>query len=92
MKTLIHEIIDLLQKEELTVKEICYKLDIDPKREKEIYGILKKVAKVVRNKGKNLMMSPPKCKKCGFEMSKLKVSRCPKCKSEWIEPARFKIE
>ncbi len=92
MKTLIHDIIDLLQKEELTAKEICYKLDIDPKREKEIYEVLKKVAKVMRKKGRTLMMSPPRCRKCGFEMSKLRAGRCPKCKSEWIEPARFKIE
>lgn len=90
--TLAQEIIGLLEMEELTVKEICYKLDLDPKREKEIYEILKRIAKIVKRKGKTLLMSPPRCRKCGFEMDRIRVSRCPKCKSEWIEPARFKIE
>ena len=92
MQTLVEEIINLLQREELTAREICHKLDIDPRREREIYEVLKRVARVVRKKGKTLMMSPPRCRKCGFEMDRLKASKCPRCKSEWIEPARFKIE
>ncbi len=89
-RTLVEEIIELLEKEALTVKEICYRLDIKD-REKEVYSLLDRIAKVVRRKGKRLMMIPPRCKNCGFEFRRPKASRCPKCKSERIEPARFVI-
>ncbi len=91
MRTLTEEIIRLLEKEELSAKEICFKLDLETEREKEVYEILKRIAKIVKRKGKKLAMIPPRCKNCGFELRKLKASRCPKCKSERIEAARFKI-
>jgi len=90
-RTLIEEIIDLLEREALTAKDICHKLGLEPDREKEIYSILDRVAKIVRRKGKKLMMIPPRCRSCGFEFSKPKSTRCPKCKGERIEPARFTI-
>ncbi len=91
-KTLLEEIIDLLEKEALTVKEICYKLGLEPERERDIYSILDRIARIVRRKGKRLMMIPPRCKNCGFEFSKPKATRCPKCKSERVEPAKFTIK
>lgn len=88
---IVEDVIDLLEKEALTVKEICYRLGLEPEREKEIYALMEKIARIVKKKGKRLMMIPPRCKNCGFEFSKYKASRCPKCKSERIEPARFAI-
>jgi predicted Zn-ribbon and HTH transcriptional regulator len=89
---LVEEVIRLLEEEELTAREICYRLGLEPEREKEIYAILDKVAKVAKRKGKRLMMIPPRCKNCGFTLNKPKASRCPKCKGERIEPARFTIK
>ncbi len=91
MQTLTEKILALLEKYELSAKEICIKLDLEAEREKEIYEILKRVSRIVKRKGKRLMMIPPRCKNCGFELSKANAKRCPKCKSERIEDARFTI-
>ncbi len=88
---LIEDVIELLEREALTAREICYKLGLEPEREKEIYALMDKIAKIVRRKGKRLMMIPPRCKNCGFEFSKYKATKCPRCKGERIEPARFTI-
>ena len=89
---IVEDVISLLEKEALTVKEICYRLDLEPEREREIYAIMEKIARIVKKKGKRLMMIPPRCKNCGFEFSRCKASKCPKCRSERIEPAKFVIK
>jgi len=91
---LIEDVIKVLMehKEGLTAREICYALKLDPSRENEVYSAILKAAKIVRRKGLELVMMPPRCKKCGFTFDRPKVSKCPKCKSEWIEPARFLIK
>ncbi|RJQ15675.1 transcriptional regulator [Candidatus Woesearchaeota archaeon] len=42
-----------------------------------------------------LLSDPAFCKKCGYvfqERNKIKTpSKCPRCKSEWIEAQKFKI-
>ena len=76
----------------MTVRELCYALGLDISHEKAIYEALKKASRILRRKGRTLLMSPPACKKCGFEFEKLNPSRCPECKSEWIEPAVFYVE
>ncbi len=90
---LIEDVIEVLLKhrEGLTAKEICYALGLEPSRENEVYSAIMKAVKVLKRKGFELVMIPPQCRKCGFRFDKPKVSRCPKCKSEWIEPARFSI-
>jgi len=92
-KTVREEIINLLieTKDGLTAKEICNALALDPRREREIYEHMAAIAKIVKRKGLELLMAPPRCKNCGFEFEKPKASKCPKCKSERIEPARFLI-
>ncbi len=90
---LVEDVIDLLMrhKDGLTVRQICNALGLDPSRENEVYSAIMKAAKVVKRKGLELVMIPPRCRKCGFTFDKPKASRCPKCKSEWIEPAVFAI-
>lgn len=89
---LVEDVIDLLERRGgLTSKEICIQLNLDPQREKDVYNALIKAAKVLKRKGKRLVMQPPRCRKCGFEFEKPKATKCPKCKSEWIEEARFFI-
>ncbi len=91
MKSLRERIIDLLMDNSLTAKEICNLLDLEPNRVKEVYSNIEKIAKIVRKKGLELMVMYPRCKNCGFEFSKIKASKCPRCKSERIEDARFMI-
>ncbi len=90
---LVEDVIDVLLRhgEGLTVREILAALKLEPNREDDVYSAIMKAAKVVRRKGLEIVMIPPRCRKCGFTFDKPKVSRCPKCKSEWIEPARFLI-
>jgi len=91
VKSLRERIIDLLMDNSLTAKEICNLLDLEPNRVKEVYSNIEKIAKIVRKKGLELMVMYPRCKNCGFEFSKIKASKCPRCKSERIEDARFMI-
>ncbi len=85
------KIISLLEDRPMTAKEICQALEADTSREKEVYDALKKASRVLKRKGKSLMMSPPVCRKCGFVFDKANPTRCPRCKSERIDPARFSV-
>jgi len=91
-RTLRERTIDLLLKnpgKTFTAKELCEILEVES--ESEIYAVLKQVARILRKKGVSLAFSQPVCKKCGFVMKSMHAKRCPKCKSEWIEPARFTV-
>ncbi|WP_054841159.1 transcriptional regulator [Thermococcus peptonophilus] len=63
---------------------------------KVILEDLRAIQKIVKREGgKVLLIKPAECRNCGFVFkSEIKVpSRCPpRCKSEWIEEPRFKIE
>ena len=76
----------------LSAKEIA--LELGPDNEKIIYDELKHVAKSVKRMGLTLYIQPAYCKKCGYVFKDAKIkkpSKCPKCKSQWIEPPRFII-
>jgi len=91
-RTLRERTIDLLMKnpgKTFTAKEMCEILEVE--NESEIYAVLKQVARILRRKGIALVFSQPVCKKCGFVMSKIYAKKCPRCKSEWIEPAKFMV-
>ncbi len=88
----LENLISLIESKPMTAREICHALDIDVSREKEVYEALRKASKVLRRKGKVLLMTPPVCRKCGFEFDKMNPTRCPKCKSQWIEQAKFFVE
>ncbi|MEM0203038.1 MAG: transcriptional regulator [Archaeoglobaceae archaeon] len=85
----LEAIIDLLEEKPMTAREIISALDLDPRMEKEVYETLKRASRVLKRKGKKLLVSPAVCRKCGFEFESINPSKCPKCKSEWIEPAKF---
>ena len=85
----------LKAKEPLTAREIAELLDIHPlKGEKIVYEHILHVAKTIKRRfdGKLLLyVSPPICSNCGFKFNTIKPSKCPKCKSERILPARFVV-
>lgn len=85
------EIIDWLSKTPTSLQNIAnfYKTDL-----KDILEDVEHIRESI--KPKKLKMVPPYCKKCGFvfkERNRIKTpSKCPKCKSEWIEAPLFRIE
>ena len=83
----------------LSVEEIAFSLGLDPRNKDAIYEHLKHIAKTIRRESQGqlvLYMLPPKCRNCGYVFKKLdkprKPSKCPKCKSQRIDPPRFIIE
>ena len=90
MPTRREEIIRILENEERTAKELANQY------ETILADILKDLDHIKYSiKPRQLKMKPPYCKKCGFvfvERSRVKSpSRCPKCKSEWIQAPLFRI-
>ncbi len=90
-RSLREKVIDLLKEKEMSVTEICKELDLDPERAKDVYGVIKTLPKILKRKGLQVVMLPPKCMNCGFEFENPKPSKCPKCRGERISEARFKI-
>ena len=81
----------------LTVDEISALIN-EKLSSSEVYEHLRHIARSVwRSSGgkKVLLMRPLVCRKCGYVFSNLrrpkKPSKCPRCRSEWIEPPAFKI-
>lgn len=92
-------IIELLLRDEgpLTAEDIILKLCLRNTAD-EVYEHLKHVAKTVRRTYRDsyiLIMIPPVCRACGYVFKGLeeprKPGRCPKCKSDRIDPPAFKI-
>ena len=86
------EIFGILKKEKRSAQELAnlFKVEL-----KEIIEDLKHIAKSVRPEYE-LRMHPAHCKRCDFvfkERSKIKTpTKCPRCKSEWIQAPLFFIE
>ncbi|RLF85655.1 transcriptional regulator [Thermococci archaeon] len=95
MMTRRQKIIKLLEKRDHSVSELAMLLEMRGKgSRKVILEDLRIIAGIVRREGKVLLIQPAQCKKCGFVFKpEIKIpGRCPKCRSEWIEEPRFKIE
>lgn len=83
----------------LTAREIAVELGLSPGAgERIVYEHLKHLAKSIwrRSRGReSLVMTPPRCRKCGYVFKDLreprKPSKCPRCKSQLIDPPRFRI-
>lgn len=76
----------------LTAKEIKESLGIE--KEKEVYEHLYHIAKSSKHKEYQLLVFLPYCKDCEYIFNldiPKKPSKCPRCKSENIEPPRFLI-
>ncbi|MFW9886924.1 MAG: transcriptional regulator [Candidatus Thorarchaeota archaeon] len=92
MPTRRERIIELLEQTEipLTAQDICNVLDI--RNRVIVYEDIEHIAISVKNKGKELLIRPASCGRCGYTFAKRKSakrpSKCPKCHSEWIlQPA-----
>ena len=93
MRTIRQEIIDLLNSEELTLRDISQAVSL---QEKEIVDHLGHIEHSLQRQEKKLIISPYKCLACGYVFEKrtrfTKPGRCPDCKKSHIQVARFHIE
>ncbi len=87
------KIIELLMSTDhpLSAREIANAIGVT---EREVLNDLKHVAKTVKRMGMRLYIVPARCKKCGYEFRNeiKRPSKCPRCKSQWIEPPLFIIK
>ena len=100
-KTIREKIIQALRKSNrpLTVDDLIMILELNPSMKNQLYNHIMHAAKSLRAKTRGreeIVMIPPRCIKCGYIFTKLrkakKPSKCPKCKSERIEPPSFIIK
>lgn len=85
------EIFEILKKEKKSAQSIANHFEV------ELFWIIEDLEHLKKSiHPLKLKMQPSFCKKCGFifkERSKIKApSKCPKCKSEWIQAPLFSIE
>ncbi len=94
MATRRERIISLLEEKDYSVSELVQVIGIRGKGSKKlILDDLKAIQKTLKREGKVLLVKPAECRKCGFVFRpEINIpSRCPRCKSEWIEEPRFMI-
>lgn len=76
----------------LSAHELSARVSVE---EREVAAHLQHLERSLRHAGERLVVLPPRCLKCAFVFAdrerRTKPSRCPECKSERIEPARFSI-
>ena len=93
MQTIRKQIIELLEKSEMSAREISQTIGI---REKEVYEHLSHISRSVNARRKELIIIPAECLGCGFVFEKRKrftrPSRCPHCKSEYIQNPLYRID
>jgi transcriptional regulator len=93
MSTIREQIISLLGEEACDARLISQSLSIS---EKTVYDHLPHIIQSLSAQGKKLKTTPARCISCGFEFKDRKrpnrPSRCPKCKSERIDPPKFRVK
>jgi len=86
-------IMSILEQQSVTAKEIslCVKVS-----EKEIYEHIDHIRKSKKRDKFKLIITPGRCKKCGFAFKKrerlTKPGRCPLCHGESLEEPTFTIK
>ena len=89
-KTIRQSIIEMLSQEKLSALDLSARLGA---KEKEIVEHLEHIRRSV--KPKKFLIDSAYCRNCGFTFKKRDrlspPSRCPRCKSEYIENPHFSI-
>ena len=85
------DLIDLLLDNPMSVAELAreHKMQI-----KEIATDLEHLRKSLRHLAHSLVVTPARCRKCGFEFGAEKLtkpSRCSKCRATWISEPRVQV-
>jgi predicted Zn-ribbon and HTH transcriptional regulator len=92
MQTIRQQIVALLEKTEMSARELSQTVRI---REKEVYEHLMHISRSVNAQKKKLVIIPSLCLDCGYVFDKRKrftrPSRCPRCKNEYIQSPAYRI-
>ena len=76
-------------------EELCETLQLTPR---DLESALRHIERTVRRSGERLVIAGPRCHECDFDFPGRESrhlhppSRCPRCRSERIEPPRFRVE
>jgi predicted Zn-ribbon and HTH transcriptional regulator len=90
---MIKRIIDLISYKYYSFSELLLELKEFGIKRKDLINYLKKIEKICKIKGYKFIFIPSTCKKCGFIAKDFKpISKCPKCKSEYLEEPKFFIK
>src|SRR4030042_3979058 len=91
-ETIRQKIISVIEGRTLSARDISTDVRVS---EKEIYEHLEHIQKTINKSYHNFIVTPSKCKKCGFEFRKRdklkKPGKCPVCRSELIQEPLFSI-
>ncbi len=88
------KIIDILLESENPISPEEIAIRLDEQNVNLIYSDMEHVVKTLKSLNYKVIAEPPVCKKCGYVFKKTlykKPSRCPKCKSEWIQEPRYLV-
>ncbi|MBU0733933.1 MAG: transcriptional regulator [Proteobacteria bacterium] len=92
MKTIRQQIIDILMEREMTAIDLSQDVGIG---EKEVYEHLPHIARSVASQGKELVIEPVRCLKCGYVFEGRKrftrPGRCPRCRETHIQKPAFRV-
>ena len=92
MQTIRQEIIDLLSRQEMGVRQLSGQIGI---QEKEVIEHLSHIARSLAVKGKKLTIRPAECLLCGYVFEKrqrfTRPGRCPRCKKSHLQSPGFYI-
>lgn len=93
MGTIREDIIELLLQKELDAREISGQVGVS---EKDVTEHLNHISRSLANRGLKLIITPAQCYACGYTFKDRsrpkKPGKCPKCRSEHIDPPRFSIK
>lgn len=92
MLTIRQQLICLLEKGEMTARELSRALKI---QEKEVYDHLYHIQRSIKARARKLQIDPFHCLVCGYVFEDRRrlsrPGRCPKCKEGHIEAAAYRI-
>ncbi|MBS3757907.1 MAG: transcriptional regulator [Desulfobacterales bacterium] len=93
MGTIREDITELLLQRELDAREISGEIGVS---EKDVVAHLDHISRSLSRRGLKLVVTPARCFSCGYTFKDRsrpkKPGRCPKCRSEHIDPPRFSIK
>jgi predicted Zn-ribbon and HTH transcriptional regulator len=76
----------------LTARELSAEVRV---REREVHEHLEHIRRSLEKTGKQLEVTPPECRKCGFVFTDRKrltrPGKCPSCRSTSVEAPAFKV-
>lgn len=86
------DLLDLLHGAPRSVADIAQLLELEPK---DVEDDLRHLLRSVKHSGYRVVLTPARCRHCGFVFHKDKLGKpgkCPRCRETWISPPLVHIE